>query len=195
MNWDFCKTFIAVAETGSYVAAARQLRSSHPTVARQIAALQAELGANCARHKFQAARGRHGGGSAERRSCSGRAWNRHPRLGEAVDWADARRLLADDAHARVPAPPPADRDRLHHASISGQRAPARGRPRHPDHAARRRKSGRAQDRAAWRRLLCCAQLRRKEWVNQSIAATGPATTLSRSPTIVPTPNSAAGAIT
>ena len=44
MNWDFCKTFIAVAETGSYVAAARQLRSSHPTVARQIAALQAELG-------------------------------------------------------------------------------------------------------------------------------------------------------
>ena len=44
MNWDFCRTFIAVAETGSYVAAARQLRSSHPTVARQIAALQAGLG-------------------------------------------------------------------------------------------------------------------------------------------------------
>ena len=44
MNWDFCRTFIAVAETGSYVAAARQLRSSHPTVARQIAALEAGLG-------------------------------------------------------------------------------------------------------------------------------------------------------
>jgi DNA-binding transcriptional LysR family regulator len=44
MNWDFCKTFIAVAETGSYVAAARRLRSSHPTVARQIAALEGGLG-------------------------------------------------------------------------------------------------------------------------------------------------------
>ena len=44
MNWDFCKTFIAVAETGSYVAAARKLRSSRPTVSRQIAALQARLG-------------------------------------------------------------------------------------------------------------------------------------------------------
>ena len=44
MNWDFCKVFIAVAETGSYVAAARRLRSSHPTVARQIAALEAGLG-------------------------------------------------------------------------------------------------------------------------------------------------------
>ena len=45
MHWDFCKTFIAVAEAGSYVGAARRLRSSHPTVARQIAALEAELGA------------------------------------------------------------------------------------------------------------------------------------------------------
>ena len=44
MHWDFCKTFIAVAEAGSYVGAARRLRSSHPTVARQIAALDAELG-------------------------------------------------------------------------------------------------------------------------------------------------------
>src|SRR6201997_1015775 len=44
MNWDFCRTFIAVAETGSYVAAARRLRSSHPTVARQIAALEGGLG-------------------------------------------------------------------------------------------------------------------------------------------------------
>jgi len=44
MNWEFCKTFIAVAETGSFVAAARRLRSSHPTVARQIAALERELG-------------------------------------------------------------------------------------------------------------------------------------------------------
>ncbi len=44
MNWEFCKTFIAVAETGSFVAAARRLRSSHPTVARQIGALERALG-------------------------------------------------------------------------------------------------------------------------------------------------------
>jgi DNA-binding transcriptional LysR family regulator len=44
MDWNFCRTFVAVAETGSFVAAARRLRSSHQTVARQIAALEAELG-------------------------------------------------------------------------------------------------------------------------------------------------------
>ncbi len=44
MNWDLCKVFIAVAEAGDYSAAARQLRSSHPTVGRKMATLEAELG-------------------------------------------------------------------------------------------------------------------------------------------------------
>lgn len=44
MDWNSCKTFLAVAETGSFVAAARRLRSSHQTVARQITALETDLG-------------------------------------------------------------------------------------------------------------------------------------------------------
>ena len=44
MDWDLCKTFVAVAETHSFAAAARQLRSSHPTVGRQIAVLEDQLG-------------------------------------------------------------------------------------------------------------------------------------------------------
>jgi DNA-binding transcriptional LysR family regulator len=44
MDWDLCKTFVAVAETRSFAAAARRLRSSHPTVGRQVAALEEQLG-------------------------------------------------------------------------------------------------------------------------------------------------------
>lgn len=44
MDWDLCKTFAAVAEEGSLTAAARQLRSSHPTVGRKVAALERQLG-------------------------------------------------------------------------------------------------------------------------------------------------------
>ncbi|TKW79777.1 MAG: LysR family transcriptional regulator, partial [Bradyrhizobium icense] len=44
MDWDLCKTFTAVAEKGSLAGAARQLRSSHPTVGRKIAALERQLG-------------------------------------------------------------------------------------------------------------------------------------------------------
>src|SRR3954447_459012 len=44
MDWDLCKTFVAVAETGSFAAAARRLRSSHPTVGRKIAELEGQLG-------------------------------------------------------------------------------------------------------------------------------------------------------
>jgi DNA-binding transcriptional LysR family regulator len=44
MDWDLCKTFVAVAENGSLAAAARQLRSSHPTVGRKVAALERQLG-------------------------------------------------------------------------------------------------------------------------------------------------------
>jgi DNA-binding transcriptional LysR family regulator len=45
MDWDLCRTFLAVTETGSHLAAARRLRSSHPTVGREIAALETQLGA------------------------------------------------------------------------------------------------------------------------------------------------------
>ena len=44
MDWDLCRTFVAVAETRSFAGAARQLRSSHPTVGRSIAALENQLG-------------------------------------------------------------------------------------------------------------------------------------------------------
>src|SRR5436190_14058648 len=44
MDWDLCKTFVAVADKGSLAAAARQLRSSHPTVGRKVAALERQLG-------------------------------------------------------------------------------------------------------------------------------------------------------
>lgn len=44
MDWDLCRFFIAVAEAGDYTGAARRLRSSHPTVSRKIAALEAALG-------------------------------------------------------------------------------------------------------------------------------------------------------
>jgi DNA-binding transcriptional LysR family regulator len=44
MDWDLCRYFTAVAEAGDYTSAARRLRSSHPTVSRKIAALEASLG-------------------------------------------------------------------------------------------------------------------------------------------------------
>src|ERR1700754_1886069 len=44
MDWDLCKTFVAVAETRSFTGAARRLRASHPTVGRKIAALEKQLG-------------------------------------------------------------------------------------------------------------------------------------------------------
>src|ERR1700716_1251856 len=44
MDWDLCKIFVAVAETRSFAAAARQLRSSRPTVGRKIAELEGQLG-------------------------------------------------------------------------------------------------------------------------------------------------------
>jgi DNA-binding transcriptional LysR family regulator len=42
--WDLIRTFLAVAETGSFTAAAKALGSSQPTVGRQIAELEAQLG-------------------------------------------------------------------------------------------------------------------------------------------------------
>src|SRR2546423_5156721 len=44
MDWDLCKIFVTVAETRSFAAAARQLRSSHPTVGRKVAELEGQLG-------------------------------------------------------------------------------------------------------------------------------------------------------
>jgi DNA-binding transcriptional LysR family regulator len=45
MEWDDLRYFLAVARAGSLVDAARQLRSSPPTVGRRVAALEAKLGA------------------------------------------------------------------------------------------------------------------------------------------------------
>jgi len=44
-DWSLIRTFLAVAETGSFSGAARRLGSSQPTVGRQIAALEAAVGA------------------------------------------------------------------------------------------------------------------------------------------------------
>ena len=44
MDWDLCRTFLAVAETGSFLGASRRLRVSHPTVGRGVAALEVQLG-------------------------------------------------------------------------------------------------------------------------------------------------------
>ena len=44
MDWNLCRTFLAVADAGSYLGAARLLRTSHPTVGRAVAALEGQLG-------------------------------------------------------------------------------------------------------------------------------------------------------
>jgi DNA-binding transcriptional LysR family regulator len=45
MEWDDLRYFLAVARAGSLVDAARELRTSPPTVGRRVAALEAKLGA------------------------------------------------------------------------------------------------------------------------------------------------------
>lgn len=44
MDWDHARVFLAVARAGQFLAAARQLRLDHATVARRISALEASLG-------------------------------------------------------------------------------------------------------------------------------------------------------
>jgi DNA-binding transcriptional LysR family regulator len=44
-DWSLIRTFLAVAEEGSFSSAARRLGSSQPTVGRQVAALEAAVGA------------------------------------------------------------------------------------------------------------------------------------------------------
>jgi DNA-binding transcriptional LysR family regulator len=44
MDWELCRTFLAVVRAGSLSAAARALGTTQPTVGRQIAALEAALG-------------------------------------------------------------------------------------------------------------------------------------------------------
>lgn len=43
-DWSLALSFLATAETGSFSAAARQLKLTQPTLGRQVAALEAELG-------------------------------------------------------------------------------------------------------------------------------------------------------
>jgi DNA-binding transcriptional LysR family regulator len=44
MNWDLCRTFLAVLETGSLSGAARALALTQPTIGRHVEALEAALG-------------------------------------------------------------------------------------------------------------------------------------------------------
>lgn len=44
MDWDLCRSFMEVADAGSYLGAARRMRTSHPTISRDIAALELQLG-------------------------------------------------------------------------------------------------------------------------------------------------------
>ncbi len=45
MNWDDAKTFLAVATSGSFAAAARRLNITHPTVSRRVSRLESAIGA------------------------------------------------------------------------------------------------------------------------------------------------------
>ena len=51
MNWDDLKVFLAVARTGTYSGAAKQLEVQHSTVSRRIKALEQDLGSNLVRRK------------------------------------------------------------------------------------------------------------------------------------------------
>src|ERR1700730_15502995 len=44
VDWDLFRIFVAVAETGSFLRAAKRLRLSHPTVGRRMLQLEASLG-------------------------------------------------------------------------------------------------------------------------------------------------------
>lgn len=44
-DWDDIKTFVAAAQTGSFGAAARRLKTTQPTVTRRIDDLELRLGA------------------------------------------------------------------------------------------------------------------------------------------------------
>ena len=141
MDWDLHRFFVAVAEAGDYSGAAQRLRSSHPTVSRKIAALEAELGTRLFVRTPE--------GLAL--TAQGRRLREH---------ADAMALAASRAEAAVaargaaargavklsigptlaahwlmprmgavPGQPPAYRDRPDHPSVPGQRAPARSRHR------------------------------------------------------------------
>ena len=170
MDWDLCKTFVAVAENGSLAAAARQLRSSHPTVGRKIASLERQLGtrlfarsdqglvADRAGTKIPRACRCDGGSGAARRGRGLRDRAAGARRGQAVDRRDARRALADAADERVPARARSSRARDHHPSVSGERAPPRGRRGVAARRCRRREPRRPPHRPARHRLLRLARL-------------------------------------
>ncbi len=44
-DWNHARALLATAEEGSFSAAARALKTTQPTVGRQVAALEEELGA------------------------------------------------------------------------------------------------------------------------------------------------------
>ncbi len=112
MDWDLCKTFVAVAEKGSLAAAARQLRSSHPTVGRKVAALERQLGTRLFARSDQGLVADRAGPQIPRACrCDGRCCAARgirgvcdrpsgARRGQDIDRRDARRALADAAHGR-----------------------------------------------------------------------------------------------
>lgn len=56
ISWDDAKLFLAIAETGSLTAAARQLRLGQPTVTRRLAMLEHAVGASLFRRSVEGAR-------------------------------------------------------------------------------------------------------------------------------------------
>ncbi len=51
MNWDDLKIFLAVARTGTFSGAAKQLNVQHSTISRRVKALEKDLGSNLVRRK------------------------------------------------------------------------------------------------------------------------------------------------
>ena len=51
LDWSLVQAFLAVADTGSLSAAARELGTSQPTLGRQIRAIEGQLGAELFRRQ------------------------------------------------------------------------------------------------------------------------------------------------
>lgn len=137
MDWDLCKTFIAVAETRSFAAAARQLRSSHPTVGRKVAELESQLGiplfARSNDGLSLTSQGRKFrehveamAAAALRAEAAVSATGAQARGVVKLSIVDLGLALADAAARSVFAGARTYPDRAHYPSVSGQRAPPRG---------------------------------------------------------------------
>ena len=171
MDWDLCKTFVAVAEThslrrrGAPVAlqssdgGPQDRRAGGSTRHQTVRAVQRRPVADRAGTQVSRACRGDGIGGAARRSRGVGDRGACPRRCQTVDRRHARRALADAADGDVPARARPSAARDHHPSVSGQRAPPRGRRRAAPGRQRRGKPDRPQDRPPRHRLLCLARLR------------------------------------